>query len=114
MAYRNKKYLKWIAKQPSCSPDQTVGVFGQIVPAHQRKLLPCGTGTKPPDTTALPLQYAEHAAEHHYGDKTFWGNTDRGRLCVKHVCRYLDEVHNVDGWRKALELLTDYMEENKL
>ena len=46
----------------------------------------------------------------HGGDKTFWDGTDRSRLCVEHVCRYLDERHNIDGWRLALDLLTEYVD----
>jgi len=108
--YKSKKYLKWIAQQPSCAPCPTAGIYDQIVPAHQRNILPCGVGTKPSDTTALPLSYSEHAAEHR-GNKTFWGETDRAKLCVEHVCRYLDDVHNVDGWRRVLEFLTELMDE---
>ena len=119
--YRSDKYINYIKKQISCAPAKAsintvlkhCRLGGQIVPAHQRMGCSGGTAIKPPDTYALPLDSLEHADEH-CGDKTFWGNTDRAKLCVEHVCRYLDQNHNIDGWRKALELITDYMEENKL
>lgn len=113
--YRNKKYLKWLLKQNSAAPlfHGTVG-FGDMVYAHQRNMGNCGTSIKPPDTYALPLWEGQHRLEHSMGDKSFWGQVDRAKRCVQYVCKYLDEVHNIDGWRLALELLTKHMEGNKL
>lgn len=112
--YRSKKYLKFIRSQPSCAPvNYVVDQTGDIVPAHQRGIMPCGVGIKPSDTATLPLYFSEHEFEHR-DSFALWGNTNRSRLCVEHICRYLDQNHNIDGWRKVLELITDYMEENKL
>ena len=77
--------------------------------AHQG-LFGKGTSKKTDDSQALPIHSLAHScAEHQKGGDTFWGNTNRAKLCVEHVCRYLDEKHNADGWRKALELLTEWM-----
>jgi hypothetical protein len=120
MPYRSKKYLNWLIKQPSQAPiEKRLGLRNCLsgcharVYAHQRSLGGCGTSLKPPDTYALCLTVAEHEVEHS-GDKTFWGQTDRARLCVENVTRYLDEQHNIDGWRLVLELLADYMDKEGL
>lgn len=115
--YRNKKYIDFIRSLPSDAPPGRENRQGDKVPAHQRVLGHAGVSLKPPDTYALCLYAAEHAGypgSEHYGDKTFWGNTNRARKCVEHVCDYLDRIHNIDSWRLALELLTEYMEENEL
>ena len=111
--YRSKKYLEWLLTKPSAAPVWARSQMGDMVYAHQRLPNSCGKSLKPPDTFALPLYHAEHTAEHS-GDKTFWGATDRAKLCVEHACQYLDEIHNIDGWRLALDLLTEHMENNKL
>jgi hypothetical protein len=107
--WRSEKYKAWIREQPPATRKWIRFENPNIVAAHQRLPNSCGTGIKPPDTFVLPLTEGQHLMEHG-GDKTFWDGIDRARLCVEHVCRYLDERHNIDGWRLALDLLTEHFD----
>lgn len=108
ITWRSKPYLKWLRSQRTDTPPQWIHLGGENVPAHQgfgNK----GMSKKAHDSYAMNLTAMAHNHEHCLGEETFWGGFNRERRCVEHVCRYLDEKHNLDGWRKALELLTEWM-----
>ena len=111
MIYRSKKYLEWIRKQRSVAPPKHMfnyDAFDDMVPAHQRIAGGNGgTGIKPHDTFAIPLKATQHANEHS-GD--FWGDVDRHKLIVQHICKYLDEKHNINGWKECAVFLTEMMD----
>lgn len=107
--FRSMPFLRWLLTQPSAAPYAKSDPRGEMVYAHQRLVGSAGMAVKPPDTYALPLWTFEHAKEHG-GDKSFWGKTKRAMLCVFHVERYLEDAHNIDGWKFILDATTEKME----
>ncbi len=90
---RDPKYLKWLKTQPCCNPN-CPGNCGDIVPAHMSILGDAGTGTKAPDSHALPLGCLCHGLEHQ-GVLTFWGQGTKAKtkifvqnICDEHLGRY--------------------------
>ena len=115
--WKSKKYREWLTSfNISDAPRSKSNPVGQIVAAHQN--LGYGkAGGKVSDSQCLPLYAGEHTGgsrQEHGGDKSFWGSTNRAMLCLGWLCRYLDQEHNVDAYRLALELLTEWMIDNNI
>ena len=114
--YRNKKFLEFTrSRQP------IVGWCDEkLRHAHHVKMLNGGgTGIKPPDTHAVCIDWVSHDEIHRHGEKTAFFDSglekeDITAAVLNNIINYLDKIHNVDGTKLAIDLLTQYMESNNL
>jgi len=97
--YRNRAYLDWLKEQP-CA----VCLRKPCDPAHCSLGWPSGTGTKPPDSFALPLCRHHHEEQHRVGETHFWreffclpNETEKAlvhgmvaRLCLRYFTEFLE------------------------
>jgi hypothetical protein len=89
--HRHPKYLKWLSMQPCCKCGRGQHEYLSVVAAHQN-LYGRGVGAKSSDLTALPLcAHCHTIGEHTQGVKTFWGNTNRERLVIEYLSRFIME-----------------------
>ena len=112
--WKSRRYLyDYIIKHRSMAPRAKADPQGHVIPAHQ--YLDGGKmGGKPSDSRTIPLYQFEHLAEHR-GDKDFWGNTNRARICFLLFINYLEDHYDeeCDVWRSCLEFLETLAVENK-
>lgn len=87
-AFRSKKYLAWIRKQPVLIPGQ-----GEIVYHHVRIDGNAGIGMKPSDLYSVPLPKLIHDGFHtgQLSDREFF------------------ELHNIDIYRELHRLTSEWI-----
>jgi len=90
LPFRSKQLLEFIRTLPCSGCNRPATSELDVVAAHQ-KLKKSGTGTKPPDTQAVPLCMTCHGLEHQ-GDKTFWKGRNREMAIIKTLTRYIEHL----------------------
>ena len=89
MVRKNKKYIDFIKEQPCCVTG------GEAVPHHVRTLGECGTGLKPPDYFAIPIDPIMHIEElHRHGEELFYSNQfiDPAKVIIGLLTKYIEET----------------------
>lgn len=103
---RDKKHLDWVKTLPCC----VSGVPGPSDPAHIRVRTDGGTGLKPSDFWAVPLNHYLHAQQHSangraMSEREFWeqhGGADKAKALAR-------ALYSVTGdTKKALLLLSEF------
>lgn len=113
--YRSKPFLEFTRKRTP-----VLWGFGDTVYHHVKMLLGGGMGLKPPDSHALPVQDSAHRkldSPGHSERSVFldagYSPDDVAALVEENISAYL-ESKGVDSTKLKIELMTEYLEENKL
>lgn len=113
--YRSRKFLKWTAERPPVLPGT-----GDTVPHHVRGLNGGGTSLKPPDTHTLPISDSAHQkldspgnSERSVFDESGYSFEDVKAMIEANIKEYLED-NNIDSTKLAIDLLTNWMEENRI
>lgn len=114
--YRSNKFRKYTRNKPPVIPGE-----GQTVDHHVKMLCGGGMGLKPDDSHVLPIPDSRHRqldSPGHSEKSVFMEcrlSPDDVKAMIRcNICEYLDDVHNIDPEKLIIELLTQYMEDNKL
>jgi len=98
---RDEKYLQAIRSQ-SCAASALMGCYGDVVPAHNSKLVDAGKGTKASDCFVAPLCFCHHADEHSRGVDGFWHSVFQEDTLTMHEHR-----RDAQLWRYAAYLFRE-------
>lgn len=111
-----KKYTDFIRRQRCAKTGRTGnGRSRQVVNCHQRQLHGGGTSLKPSDFHQLPLLEMVHRVREHGINGGYVFTVDEAvNKCLQHVIGYLMLEATEYERIQALDLLGDYIAENKI
>jgi hypothetical protein len=98
---RDAKYLETMRGQ-RCSASALLGCYGDVVAAHNSKLVDGGKGTKASDCFVSPLCFSHHTEEHNRGVDGLWHTVFQEDTLTMHEYR-----RDAQLWRYAAYLFRE-------
>ena len=111
-ATRYPKYLEFLRTLPFIKTRRKGHREDPVIAAHQRQMSGGGTSIKPSDFHALPQINSDHQAEHN-GGKALLPH-DAAYNCLLHETLYLVTNASVYHMVKIVDLIGEYIKDNKL